>query len=153
MEDKHKFVLDFTGDGYVTITPYIDGSPLQVFTGGAKTNIVQTEFIEENEDLKFRVLSTGVIWEYETIDTKYTNPIIPATKMQFGAEVTVVNCSDATIVKTFGVEKIEKSEFTTSSEESVQLYGSQKDSWSATATASASGSFFGIPTRNFGWRN
>lgn len=144
LEDKHKFVLDFTGDGYVTITPYIEGSPLQVFTGGAKANIVQTEFLEDNEDLKFRVLSTGVTWEYETIDTKYVNPIIPATKMQFGAEVTVVNCSDATIVKSFGVEKIDKSEFITTREESVQLYGSQTDSWSATATASASGTFFGI---------
>ena len=144
LEDKHKFMLDFTEDGYVTITPYIEGSPLQVFTSGPKANIVQTEFLEDNEDLKFRVLSTDVTWEYETIDTKFSKPIIPATKMQFGAEVTVVNCSDATIVKTFGIEKIERSEFTTTSEESVQLYGSQKDSWSATVTASASGTFFGI---------
>ncbi len=147
IQDRHLFFLDQVEDGTIKIKPYLTDTYLKLDPG----NQIITSYFEEpsgtepeSYDLKFRLLGAEIEWEFESIDTKYSAPIIPPAKMDFAFDQTIINCSSSIGTYVVGTDSEETKTTTISYNEGINLAYSSTKSKSATVEAKASGTVFGI---------
>ncbi|WP_066633007.1 hypothetical protein [Labilibacter marinus] len=146
LEDKHKFKFEGTRDGQVKIRP-ANGSDffkqkwvnIYGYHQAALSNTLSTA-----EDLALNVVAANITWQYEDLGTEYSAAIVPPAQMDFAFDQTIHNCSGATGQYFVGNNQTETKTVLIGMQESANLYSSQTDSKSATISASANGTVFGV---------
>lgn len=117
IETKYKFKIDRTSNGSLKIT--------NIFS-------------------EFDLLAADVIWEFDDLGTEYSAAIMPPAQQDFAFDQTINNCSSATGEYYVGTNKEESTTTSISFTEIANFYSNTVNTESATVTAKASGSLFGI---------
>jgi len=123
LENKHKFTLEQTPQGSMTIK-----------------SLNKTTVYNESIDL----LAADIIWEFDDLGTEYSAAIMPPAQQDFAFDQTINNCSSATGEYYVGTNKEESTTTSISFTEIANFYSNTVNTESATVTAKASGSLFGI---------
>ncbi len=91
----------------------------------------------------FRIVTTDVEYEAQSIETWYGQPILPAAENSFKFNSTLTNCTSAVIEQNVGVDLTETKTMSVSWEETIGFTAGAKLTTEVTVGAEAGVSFFG----------
>tara|TARA_R110000868_G_scaffold4211_1_gene26385 strand:- start:31150 stop:32760 length:1611 start_codon:yes stop_codon:yes gene_type:complete len=141
VNDTHKFVLEQTESGLVKIRSIGSSNYLKSKELGEESYLSTTG---TSKILEFEILAANMTWESNDLGTNFSAAIIPPAEMDFVFTQTIVNCSAATGEFYVGIDSEETSATSMSFQESSNIFSSETDSKSATASVEASGGLFGV---------
>jgi hypothetical protein len=91
----------------------------------------------------FRIVTTDVEYETESIETWYGEPILPSPENSFKFNSTLTNCTSRDLVQEVGTEVTESTTMSLSWEETIGLTSSVTSTSSVSVSAEAGVNFFG----------
>lgn len=146
VNDSHKFILEQTESGLVKIRPISSPDYLKAIFSIDQyyLSTAGSSNIQETEVLEFEILAANMTWEFNDLGTNFSPAIIPPTEQDYAFTQTIVNCSAATGEFFVGIDSEETSASSMSFQESSNVFASETDSKSATASVEASGGLFGV---------
>ncbi|MEL6943578.1 MAG: hypothetical protein AAFO82_12985, partial [Bacteroidota bacterium] len=103
----------------------------------------QWDSYKDDAIVRFRLIAMDVLWDFETVETEYFEPILPKASISFGFNSTLINCSVGTMVQNIETAFTETVDQTTGWEESLSISSSTQKSLTITAGMEVEGSFFG----------
>ncbi|WP_019670579.1 hypothetical protein [Eudoraea adriatica] len=130
-------------------------TPLYFYTRTASCSLIGTATIEYErttlfsssiftaEGQNFRIVTTDVEYETESIETWYGEPILPSPENSFKFNSTLTNCTSRDLVQEVGTEVTESTTMSLSWEETIGLTSSVTSTSSVSVSAEAGVDFFG----------
>lgn len=102
-----------------------------------------TGLVDTSNGQNFRIVTTDVEYEAQSIETWYGQPILPAAENSFKFNSTLTNCTSAVIEQNVGVDLTETKTMSVSWEETIGFTAGAKLTTEVTVGAEAGVSFFG----------
>lgn len=103
---NYKFKINKVEIGLYEITPTFTGNPLVLLGDRLNAGAVTTN----SEPVYFRILSFDIDWDVQPIESKFTQPILPASVISETYNKTLRNCSNSTLPQMVGkLESLETS--------------------------------------------
>lgn len=115
---------------------------LQVTFEYELTTLISVDNIPD-EGQNFRMVTTDVEYETESIETWYGEPILPSPENSFKFNSTLTNCTSRDLVQEVGTEVTESTTMSLSWEETIGLTSSVTSTSSVSVSAEAGVNFFG----------
>ena len=135
---SYQFEIKKEGLGIYSIYPLSESAngPLQLssenfFNAGGR------------DGLAFRILSFDIDWEIQSIDTRFSDPILPSNETSSAFNSTLKNCSSGELVQTVGTSASQESRRETGWDESISISNSTSNTLSLTISAEVETKFFG----------
>ena len=106
------------------------------------TTLISVDNIPD-QGQNFRIVTTDVEYETESIETWYGEPILPSPENSFKFNSTLTNCTSRDLVQEVGTEVTESTTMSLSWEETIGLTSSVTSTSSVSVSAEAGVDFFG----------
>lgn len=141
-ERDYKFEIIDAGGGFFNIKSL--GTDAYLINNGVRPGNLGVN--PSSDAAKWRFIASNIDWNFDDLGTKFLAPIIPAASTDIAFEQQVRNCSNSIAEVTVGVNRQQSQTFSTTQEESIQLYSSSSQTWDVRASVTVSGSFYGVET-------
>jgi hypothetical protein len=102
-----------------------------------------TGLVDSSNGQNFKIVTTDVEYEAQSIETWYGQPILPAAENSFKFNSTLTNCTSAVIEQNVGVDLTETKTMSVSWEETIGFTAGAKLTTEVTVGVEAGVSFFG----------
>lgn len=147
-KEAYKFKIIKDGNGIVKIASkkyngslfMIGALGLSLQSGALIRNAFGfSDFWQNNDATRWRIVTTAIDWEAESIASESVQTVIPAPRTGVAFETTETNCGSKELVTTTGVERSAQTTVSAEWAESMTLTSSQSNTlgWSVTAGFSA----------------
>ncbi|WP_431157787.1 hypothetical protein [Winogradskyella poriferorum] len=141
--DDYKFKIKREDNGLYTIRRYSTNEPLRRRPNGDGLLYWIAYPLEQYEIQYFRILALDVQWDFQELDTKFLNPILPSVDTSFGFNSTLLNCGNGNLSQEVGIEQEVTTSRTVGWEESISISSREEFGSSVTVGVEAEANFFG----------
>ncbi len=141
--DDYKFRIKREENGLYTIRRYSTNEPLRRRPNGTGLLYWIAYPLDQYEIQYFRILALDVQWDFQELETKYLNPILPSVDTSFGFNSTLLNCGNGSLSQEVGIQREVTTSRTVGWEESISISSREEFGGSITVGVEAEANFFG----------
>ncbi len=145
---NYQFKIEKKEEGGYTFTPLSTGHPIVTWGPGREGGGLTSKPLDEWDGyytVYFRIISFDIDWDMQALDTRYEEPILPASNTASAFNSTLKNCSSGSLVQTVGQSESRTSVRKFSWEESMSVATKTTVGLQVTASLEVKTRFFGKP--------
>lgn len=137
---NYKFKIEAIEPGIYTLRSQLTNQLLTLNGVRLKADVANPD---PNKIAYFRAINLEIQWEFNTVEYRQMQPVLPAARTEFAFNSTLINCSSGTLQQEVGREENKTTTLTSTWEESFSLSMSSEYTISTTSEAKVSAEYFG----------